>query len=906
MLKKSALIALCWSFASGSYANEDLRPQLNIPAGTLVTALEALSRQAAVDLVYQPDQLQGMHTDGVIGMYSPEEAIRILLSGKALQLRTDESSGAMVIAPQTATKTSSVNTESVHSDRTKLPPRSFWSRFRLAQAESLPITESVHNAQASGDTAKLDSSRLALEEIVVTGTNIRNIKQNFSPVTSISREELELAGYASPADYLQQLPQNFGGGDFNTPDRAFQSGAGAGFASVNLRGLGGEASLVLLNGRRVAPSGQSGASVDVSLIPSAALERVDVLTDGASAVYGSDSVAGVVNFVLRRDYVGNESRIRIGSKSGDATDYSLSHTWGIAGQRGRFLASYEYSSEDALGSEHRSYTSNLEYGNEILPTNNKHGLLLSSGLALPSGGELFSDLYYSKRDSAQEVLIYGHQAHRVRTESANATAGVKWPFKTDWMGELSASYSSTDFENNQYEIPSQPGFSHTSIWNEEYVWSLDAKADGSILDLPAGAVRGVIGMQFRSESHDGASDSFDENGRPFNLRAQVADNKRTVKSVFTEIYAPLASTLEVTAAARYDHYSDFGSTFNPKFGLAWSPFKAITLRGTYGTSFKAPRLQRLVDSISYVALYDYIDPTQQGGMSVAAYLYGNRSDLGAEESESTTLGIELNPDWAPNLNARLNFYEVDYTSRIASATAQRDSAGRVYFWPLPVDRSVTKAQLDSWLANSVYGVFNFTAAPGGSNSSLDDVSVLFDGRPMNTSGSRQRGIDFDLGYRWVLPESLLSFKFGGNYLIDAEDQFSKLVSPVRKYGYIFLPAQFRARAGMNWGNDVLSVNIAANYVDSNQDNRYVDQRKNVGSWLTFDASVQYRLDSGTSNWLNNTRITASAQNIFDKDPPRIAPSMEIGGGAEYSYVAYDSANADPYGRWISVSFTKQW
>lgn len=766
---------------------------------------------------------------------------------------------------------------------------------------------------STGDEQEKESTSkdepVELERVTATGTHIRNIEQKFAPVVTMTREELDLAGFASPADYLQQMPQNFAGGGYSTPDRSYMSTSGAGFSSVNLRGLGYEASLVLLNGRRVAPSGTAGAAIDTSMIPSGALQRVDVLTDGASAIYGADAIAGVVNFILRRDYIGNETRVRLGSKTGDATDYKLSHTWGTAGERGRLLVSYEYSDEQALGKEDRPYTRDLQANNDILPATRKHGLLVSGGLDLPAGAELFTDLYYGTRDSRAETLYGDHRINKVSSKSMNGTVGVDLPFGRDWLAELSTSVSVTDFMNNGHAVVVRPEFSRMGMWNDEYVWSLDAKADGPLFELPGGTARGVFGAQYRRESHDGAMDFYDATGQALNQRQMEADVQRSVQSVFAEVYAPLAKSFELSLAARYDDYSDFGSSFNPKLGLAWTPLDGVTFRGSYGTSFKAPRLQMLVDKISYVDIVDFVDPEAPGGMSVAAFLYGDRSDLDAEESTSKSFGIDLNPSWAPQLNARLNYYDVEYDGRIAGPSMEMDyDTYLVYGWPLPIDRSVTLEQLNAWIAEATFGLsFNYTTQPGGSNSTLEDVTVLFDGRPTNTATSRQRGIDADIDYRWTLPGSTLTASLDGNYILEAEDQFSPVMDPVRQYGRIFLQARFKGRAGLNWANKALSLNLGANYVGSNKDDRFVDRDVRVGSWLTWDASLQYRFGEGRGPaWLDGTRLTFSVQNLLDEAPPRIVPSMQVGGGAEYSYVAYDSANADPYGRWMSIQFTKEW
>jgi len=145
------------------------------------------------------------------------------------------------------------------------------------------------------DEQPLDESELVLEEVIVTGTRL-TIEDGFgrtSPVTVVGMEDISSYGLTRVEDVLNNLPQ------IETSENAFYSWS-TGTASINLRGLGSKRTLVLFNSRRIQPGGILTTSVDVNQIPSAMIERVEVLTGGASATYGADAVAGVVNFIMRR------------------------------------------------------------------------------------------------------------------------------------------------------------------------------------------------------------------------------------------------------------------------------------------------------------------------------------------------------------------------------------------------------------------------------------------------------------------------------------------------------------------------------------------------------------------------------------------------------------------------------
>lgn len=157
-----------------------------------------------------------------------------------------------------------------------------------------------------------------MDIVTVTGTLIRGTRTVGSPVVSLTRTDLERSPAATVVDLLRDLPQiaNLGASDthLSTTQNANQNvTAGSG---INLRGLGPESTLVLVSGRRIAPGGVAGQYTDPSVIPALAVERLEVVTDGASATYGSDAVGGVVNLRLRRNFSGAEAMLRYGSADG--------------------------------------------------------------------------------------------------------------------------------------------------------------------------------------------------------------------------------------------------------------------------------------------------------------------------------------------------------------------------------------------------------------------------------------------------------------------------------------------------------------------------------------------------------------------------------------------------------------
>lgn len=233
------------------------------------------------------------------------------------------------------------------------------SRFlRLISTSSLvalALPMAAHG-QTSGETGTEDGA-----EIVVTGTNIRGAAPIGNAVLSIASEDMLASGRSTVGDFLRELPSNFAGGvgfSDNTQGGQDSSVAGSnltGGQGVNLRGLGALSTLVLVNGRRIAAAGQYGDFVDISTIPTAAIARLEVLQDGASAVYGSDAVGGVVNIILKDKDEGLRTSARIGTTTeGGGAEALLSASYGTSWATGRIFAAYEYQTRARVRSDQRS------------------------------------------------------------------------------------------------------------------------------------------------------------------------------------------------------------------------------------------------------------------------------------------------------------------------------------------------------------------------------------------------------------------------------------------------------------------------------------------------------------------------------------------------------------------------
>jgi len=216
----------------------------------------------------------------------------------------------------------------------------------------------VNNALAQEVPATANSAQTtSLEKVQITGSRI-NLKQaqlsGVGPVTMIDAETIQRTGAISAETLLQRLPASAGTAGNQTS--AYWTGNGYGTTQVNLRGLGINRTLVLLNGRRVVNGGTgANSSVDLNMIPVAMIERIEVLKDGASAIYGADAVAGVVNIITKTGLKGVEASVRYGETTrGDGDEKAVDLSWGLQGSAGSLVTGINYSESGAINMASRA------------------------------------------------------------------------------------------------------------------------------------------------------------------------------------------------------------------------------------------------------------------------------------------------------------------------------------------------------------------------------------------------------------------------------------------------------------------------------------------------------------------------------------------------------------------------
>lgn len=726
----------------------------------------------------------------------------------------------------------------------------------------------------------------------VTGTHIRGTNDSAFPIWVYNRDVIEASGAGTLQQFIQLLPQNFNGG---ASESTVQSVAGGGNATnavqgtgVNLRGLGNDATLVLVNGHRLAPANVSGNFVDLSLIPLYAVERVEVVTDGASAIYGSDAVGGVVNIILGRNLDGAETRARYGRvTSGSTSETEVGQTLGHGWDTGSALLIYDYWDRTSLDASSRDYTRLAPAPFMLLPQQVRHSAFFSVDQAITPGIQLFAEGNYSHRSTDTQSSSSEVQ---VRTSAVidgfNGSAGARFDLSRGAQLELSGSYAGSI---TRYDSALEGVGALANQRVDSGILSFDAKVDGSALSIPAGDVRYAVGGQFRRES--------------FDARDVLATTEfyphRNVAAGFVELRVPLiggssrlpgADELELTLADRAEHYSDFGSTNNPQVGLIWRPLADLKVRGTYGTSFRAPLLNDLNPVPFQVVPFPEFDPAISD-LTNSMLVFGGNAHLRPEKAHTWTAGLVFAPQAVPEFHAGATYYNIRFSDVVTDPEFSIDILDALrqeaILGPAIIQRNPSAALVEQ-----------LASGPGFSNIfdiDLATIGAIVDSRVHNLSIQRTSGVDMDAA--WAKQTGIGNVELGlnGTYIFGFDNQFTSEAPTVSILDTAYNPVNLRMRARAVIRRGGLTLATFVNYTDSYKSG--IDTGSaSVSSWTTVDATLKY-LFTADGGPLADLALLVAVINLADKEPPFVANPAGIN---------FDGANANALGRMLSVQLSKRW
>ncbi|MFK2878651.1 TonB-dependent receptor plug domain-containing protein [Rhodanobacter hydrolyticus] len=737
-----------------------------------------------------------------------------------------------------------------------------------------------------------------LQAMTVTGTRIRG-GSTPSPVITIGSEQMQDEGFTDLGEVIRSLPQNFSGGQNPGVLSGNLAGAGnanqnlTGGSSLNLRGLGADATLTLLDGRRMAYGGFTQA-VDISAIPVAAVERIEIVPDGASAIYGSDAVGGVGNVILKRDYDG----ITVGARYGEATDGGLitreyDITAGTTWRSGGLIATYKDESVDPVYSSQRSYTTQLVNPTTLYPGSDLHSGLLSVHQSLGDSAELRLDALRTARD---QLFLYNNSGINSRATPDTTTTLVSpsleiW-LPNDWTLSLAAT-SGWD-EHHEYLVQTVVASGVAAITDACYCnesRSYELGAEGPLFALPGGDARLAAGIgyrenTFRDVDHVNTVDTFrgSEGARyayaEFNLPLIGPDQQ--VRGV---------QRLEVTAAVRGEDYSTFGGVTTPKLGVIYGPSPDFTLKASWGKSFKAPTLFEQ----DYAQNAYLFSPRSFGGVGYPAdatvlVLDGGNRQLKPERASTQSASLAFHPESVRELEAELSWFRIDYHDRVIQPIANSSQALSNAIYAPYVDLAPTP-QVQAQVIASAQSLYDFAGAPYDPSK----VAAIIYTQYANTAQQRIQGIDLSGSYRLELGQGALILR-GSTSWLDSTQQTLPTAPAYALSGTLFNPPKVSGRLGTDWKRGGFTASLFANY-RSGVTNR-IDGVKSA-SFTTFDAALRYSVGKRDDAW-SGMEFALSLDNALDRHPPlyRVVSPR---------YVApYDSTNYSAIGRFLSLSVSKHW
>ena len=745
----------------------------------------------------------------------------------------------------------------------------------------------AHAAEADTQTgsgpAKDAEFMTALEEFVVTGSHIRGGVAPASSIIIIDKEEIRRSGYASVRELINSLPQNYAGGmSENTsilPNIDASRNVGA-TTTVDLRGLGAGSTLTLLNGHRLAPNGE-GYAVDVSSIPLSAINRVEILTDGASAVYGSDAVGGVVNIILDDTFDRAETQAQYGGvTSGHMTEARVSQTLGEHWGSGKVLGTFEYYRRDPLLARDQAFASAVPPSFDLTADQHRGSAVLHFDQKLATATAGYADVLASDQTKILNTVFSTIQHDKQRTLSVDA--GVNRRLPGDWLVELSGQYGrQTD---HQAAVPLPPQMA-TDAYYENKIWGADLKLDGPLLSLPGGTLKAALGLGYRQESIASQGGGIDS-------------ASRNSKSVYLEMSVPLVGTtnaipavqhLDLTLAGRVERYSDFGVTTNPKAGLVWVPNDNLQLRGTWGTSFKAPALLDKYGAITALII-DLPDSTGTTRSLVGA---GANRDLGPEKAHTWTLGADYRPSFVPDLTVSVTYFDTVYRNRVTTVTPDIfNILPNQAIYPTAVVRNPPVAFVNSYLAGANQ-VLNLVGPFDPS-----EIAAFVRGFPLNVALYRTNGVDTLLRFNKLTRAGQFSGSLNATYYLKAAEQVTAETQTVTRLDRLFYLPALRYRLSSAWARGSWSLAASVNYT-KRYINETVDPAEVIGSYTTVDAQVSF---APVSLWDGSFRVSLSAINLLDARPPTVNSPLFQNGVA----FGFDAANASPIGRFLTLQLSKRW
>lgn len=805
-----------------------------------------------------------------------------------------------------------------------------------------------------------------LDRVEVTGSRISRAQiEGALPVTVIDRAQIEASGETSVADLLRGSTFN-SFGSFRP-----QSGSSAqGVAQVSLRGLGSGRTLVLIDGRRLPASPFTGQGADLNTIPLGAIERIEILSDGASAVYGSDAIGGVVNIITRKDYSGAELAYSLSDPTlqGGETE-AMSAVVGIAGERGNLVAGYSQNMRGIIFTRERPWGTTLgvsTFGNNYRLQSRTTGRATGAFIRFP-GFACNTDGFWVTSTNTCSFDFNSVAAEEAKVNTNGTFARGAYDINDDWrmdfaltssrsksfgryaatpgevfvpegspndpvpgdglgvfvrhrflaagnrdttqdvrtddiflgvkgtVGDIGLDFGVRRNEAQAYElgrgyivralaerfIASGAYNLRNPLGNDPLVVSSitatigrDAfyiideafgNAQFDLFELAGGTSSAVIGYEWRREKYQDVYDSLQEGGQIEGSAGNSAGGGRQVNSMYFEALFPVIDSVELSAAARYDRYSDYGNDFSPKLSVRWQPLDTLTLRASIGEGFRAPTLDLVTQREAFSAepVSDLRTCQAFGGgalcnnpatqVQIDAFSIANPR-LGSETSRQWSLGAVWDAtDW---LNIKADYYNIEIKDAIGAIGAQdivdRDTGADPR--PIPAGLSITRDPATGAITRLVFGFVN-------------EGTVSTDGIDLEIN------TDFDFG-DWGGLRNRLFYSWVNSYEIDDGLDVTE---------FIDFRGQPQSRANLETTYSISDFEFGWNveYI-AKQDAGTVD----TPSWIVHDLTATWK-----APW--NGRLSVGVLNVENE-----LPVLQSFDGRVFNFNLYNAYGRQPFVRYI--------
>ncbi|MCH7296267.1 TonB-dependent receptor [Acinetobacter higginsii] len=850
----------------------------------------------------------------------------------------------------------------------------------------------AHAAEAESPS---EEKAAKVVKVAVTGSSIKGVAaQSASPITIVKVDEILKQGVTTTEEALSKITANQS--NFVTASNVGTSKTQG--SAANLRGIGANKTLVLLNGRRLAANAYDSGVTNLNIIPLAMLDRIEVLKDGASAIYGTDAIGGVVNFITKKQFSGlnfSADYQKPEQTGGEQQNYSIFGGYGDLEENGfNVFGVVDYRRGDEVMAKDRKVS-------------RRGGVLPELGVNRTSSGSFPANLYdtetgtfgspYAKTGCGDNPLFFSNDGVTCRYNSQAVIGIIPKTEDVSVMGRVTAKindhfnaigeyvYARSEVTTSVapdvfFDLPMNPSSKYypgngitpamdnvsgplelylrsqagnrisnsvndshrifaglegdaygwdintgltyarsnaadnvlngylnynktaaalldgtlnpfgaqssadSDVWNGLSVKGkyLDAKLDSTTVDftasrpiytLPAGDVGFAVGASYRRDDWQSKTLAEIASVAPstgVDPNEPVNEGSRNIKAVFTELHIPLHKTLEAQLAARYDDYSDFGDTFNPKFSLRWEPIKQLMFRTSYTKGFRAPTLQEMHSpkSVTNTAA-TYNDPLLcPGGVPAAGALpardcgmqfdrqNGGNQNLEPEKSDSFTAGMVFEP--IKNLVFTLDYFDIKVKNQITTISETAIFADPVKY-------------ADKFIRNA--------------DGSLNYINTT----NQNLGGIKTSG--FDVGAAWRSPMTSTG-QFGlsidGTYVTDYQYQENKGMPWVGVAGsyagldYQAIVLRWKHTANLDWRYENWALNLQQNFSKGYKDQNSNGQDHSVGDYTTYNLS-------GTYKGFKNLELTLGLKNMFDAEPPasNVVDNFQMG---------YDPRYADAVGR----------